>query len=109
MDLQHNFGIRVRELRERLGLTQAELAKRCGLGFSMQRIGEIERGNTNCTLETIAALSRGLGCEAIDLFLFRSRSGRRSLSLPDARLMDLWHGADADQKSKILRILGELL
>ncbi len=32
MDIQKQFGARVRELRARADLTQAELAKRCGQG-----------------------------------------------------------------------------
>lgn len=109
MDLKREFGKRVRELRIRLGLTQNELAQRCGGKFAMQRVGEIERGHMNCTLETVRGLCRGLGCEPLDLFLFGpSRTGRK-VTLPDVRLMDLWQAADEKTKAKILRILAELL
>lgn len=109
MDIQREFGKRVRELRTRLGLTQNELAQRCGGKFAMQRVGEIERGHMNCTLQTIRALCRGLGCEALDLFLFGSFRAGRKLTLPDTRLMDLWQAADEKAKAKVLRILAELL
>lgn len=109
MDLQREFGKRVRELRERLGLTQKQLAIRCGGKFAMQRVGEIERGHMNCTLQTVRALCRGLGCEPLDLFLFGPIKAGRKLALPDARLMDLWSAADEKVKAKMLRVLAELM
>ncbi len=71
MDIQKAFGRRVRELRRRAGLTQAELAARSGRNIEMQRIGEIERGESNCTLRTIERLAKGLRCEPAELLLFR--------------------------------------
>jgi transcriptional regulator with XRE-family HTH domain len=107
--LQHEFGARLRELRHRAELKQRELAERCGKGFATQRIGQIERGEMNCTLATIAALCRGLACEPIDLFLFPSTQGSADVSLPDTRLADLWRAADDDTKAKLVRVLKELL
>ncbi|MFO0838350.1 MAG: helix-turn-helix transcriptional regulator [Phycisphaerae bacterium] len=107
--LQREFGARVRELRLRANLKQRELASRCGKGFAMQRIGQIERGEMNCTLQTIAALCRGLRCEPIDLFLFPATRGGGEIALPNARLTDLWKAADEQKKAKLLRVLGELL
>lgn len=109
MDLQREFGKRVRELRMRAGLTQKELAERCGGKFAMQRVGEIERGHMNCTLVTVRALCRGLACEPLDLFLFGPLKAGRKVALPDTRLMDLWRAADDAKKSKILRVLAELV
>lgn len=109
MDIQREFGRRVRDLRVRLGLTQKELADRCGGKFAMQRVGEIERGHMNCTLQTVRALCRGLGCEPLDLFLFGPVKSGRKLVLPDTRLMDLWSAADDKIKAKMLRVLAELL
>ncbi|MBK8916287.1 MAG: helix-turn-helix transcriptional regulator [Phycisphaerales bacterium] len=84
--LQRDFGARVRELRLRANLKQRELAERCGKGFAMQRVGQIERGEMNCTLATIAALCRGLRCDPIELFLFPGISTLTDISLEDARL-----------------------
>lgn len=75
----------------------------------MQRIGEIERGEANCTLQTVAALARGLGCEPAELFLFSSAAVGKHASLADARLRDLWNAADPERRNKIVRILSELL
>ena len=71
MEIQKAFGKRVRELRKRAGLTQAELAARSGSSIEMQRVGEIERGERNCTLQTVSKLAKGLRCEAAELLLFR--------------------------------------
>lgn len=109
MDLQREFGRRVRELRTRRGLTQKQLGQKCGETFATQRIGEIERGNMNVTLQTIAGLCRGLRCEPLELFLFGPGAAGRKVSLPDARLADLWAAADEPKKAKLLRVLRELL
>ncbi len=109
MDIQRQFGARVRELRTRAGLAQAELADRCGQGVEMQRIGETERGEQNCTLKTIQRLAKGLKCEPAELFLFSPQQVGRAMSVVDARLLDLWKAADDEGKKKAIRILSELL
>ncbi len=109
MDIQKQFGARVRELRARAGFTQAELAQRCGQSVEMQRNGEIERGEQNCTLKTVQRLAKGLGCEPAELFLFSPQEVADSMSLLDARIVDLWKAADDEGKKKAIRILSELL
>lgn len=109
MNLQREFGARVKELRGRAGLTQRELAAKCGGGFVLQRIGEIERGEANCTLQTIAMLCKGLRCEPIDLFLYRAAKTDQPPALPNRRLLDLWVAADDRTKARILRLLEEFL
>jgi transcriptional regulator with XRE-family HTH domain len=64
------FGLRVRELRERKGWTQEELAARCHRHWTY--IGGIERGERNPTLRVISDLARALGVPIRDLFLERS-------------------------------------
>ncbi len=109
MTIQEKFGNRVRELRKRSGLTQADLASKCGKTIEMQRVGEIERGERNCTLETIEKVAKALRVEPAELFLFRPQQLGRAMSLLDARLVDLWKGADDKQKEKAVRILSEIL
>lgn len=108
-NLQTEFGARVRELRLRAGLKQRELAEKCGKGFAMQRIGQIERGEMNCTLQTVASLAVGLRCDPIELFLFPATKSVADLSISNARLGDLWRASNEELKQKILRVLGELL
>lgn len=53
------FGLRVRESRLSKGISQEQLAERCGLHRTF--IGRIERGETNLTLLNIHKVARGLG------------------------------------------------
>ena len=53
------FGQIVRRSRKRLGLSQEELAERCGL--HRNAIGLIERGERSPNIETLIAIAKGLG------------------------------------------------
>jgi len=57
-DLRAAFGYRVRELRQRLGLSQERLAERAGLHFTY--ISGIERGRRNPGLNILARLAKAL-------------------------------------------------
>ncbi len=109
MDTQEAFGIRLRELRKRANLTQNELANRVGHGFVMQRIGELERGESNCTLQTIERLADGLRCEPAELFLFGPHSLNQPISILDPRIIEIWENADYEAKRRILRVVSELV
>ena len=54
------FGLNVRRLRLKKGLSQVDLAKRAGL--SANYIGTLERGVQNPSLKTLERLAKGLGC-----------------------------------------------
>jgi transcriptional regulator with XRE-family HTH domain len=55
----HRFGTRVREERERLGISQEELANRAGLHRTY--LSGIERGERNLGLINLLRLARALG------------------------------------------------
>jgi transcriptional regulator with XRE-family HTH domain len=57
-DLRGALGQRVMELRERLGLSQEQLAERAGLHVTY--ISGIERGQRNPGLNNLASLARAL-------------------------------------------------
>lgn len=59
--IQAEFGRRVRKRRESLHLTMEELGHRSGLHWTF--VGQVERGERNPTLITIARLAKGLGCD----------------------------------------------
>lgn len=59
------LGVNVYRLRSAAGWTQKELARRAGA--RQPRIAEIERGDANPRLETLATLARALGVEVADL------------------------------------------
>lgn len=64
--INQEFGFRVAETRRSLGMSQEELAFRCGVHRTY--IGAIERGEKSPTLNTIERLAKGLNINIIDLF-----------------------------------------
>ena len=54
------FGLNVRRLRLKNGLSQTALAKKAGL--SSNYIGTLERGVQNPSLKTLEKVAKGLGC-----------------------------------------------
>jgi len=59
------FGERLREVRLSRGLTQGELAERCGT--SIAAISHIERGTKVPTLTTVVRLADALECSVTSL------------------------------------------
>jgi len=53
------FALQLRWMRDKHGLTQAQLAKRAGV--SQQQIAKLESPNANPTLQTIKAIAQALG------------------------------------------------
>lgn len=62
---QRLLGERVRERREKRGLTQEELAHRAGLHRTYMT--HVETGRVNPALETLARLALALECDVADL------------------------------------------
>jgi XRE family transcriptional regulator, regulator of sulfur utilization len=60
------FGKRVRELREKLGMTQEELAHRAHRHRNY--ISLLERGHRGVSLDTILAVAKALGVKPAKLF-----------------------------------------
>lgn len=55
------LGKRIRELREEVGLTQVELAKKAKVSRSM--LSMIEEGNQNSSIDTLDRIAKALGKE----------------------------------------------
>ena len=74
--VQEEFGARIRELRERRGWTQEELANAAGRHWTY--IGGIERGERNVTLQVVADVASALGVDIWELFrgLGKERTNR---------------------------------
>jgi transcriptional regulator with XRE-family HTH domain len=60
------LGLRVRELRQRLGKSQETLAHDAGLHWTY--VGQIERGLRNVTYKNLRRLARGLQVDIAELF-----------------------------------------
>ena len=65
-DVRRRFGARIRYLRLRLGLSQEELAGRCGLDRTY--VGGIERAERNPSLKNIARMASALRVPISSLF-----------------------------------------
>ena len=68
---RQNFGTTFRKIRKSKGLNQDQVAERAGLSTSY--ISDVERGSANPKLDTIEALAKGIGVDAIVLFDFEKR------------------------------------
>jgi transcriptional regulator with XRE-family HTH domain len=55
----------LRKLRQEIGISQEELAEKCGLHRTY--IGSIERSERNITLQTLEKLAVSLGVSPLDL------------------------------------------
>ena len=63
--IQQKVGAQIRALRKQKGWSQDVFADRSGLHRA--HIGEIERGESNVTLQTLKILADTLGCRIVDL------------------------------------------
>jgi transcriptional regulator with XRE-family HTH domain len=69
--LRMDFGRRLREARQRAGLSQAQVAERAGI--KQTHVSRVERGHRNLTLDTIEALAQAVGCAVSIVLMPRTR------------------------------------
>lgn len=65
INVKKEMGQRIRLIRQRKGMTQGDMAKRCALHWTY--IGGLERGERNPTLTTLHRVAEGLGVTVLDL------------------------------------------
>jgi transcriptional regulator with XRE-family HTH domain len=97
------FGRRVRELREREGLTQDRLAKLSGMHASV--IGRFERGKHDPQLSSVLSIARGLGVSPGELLdtLADTTQGREQSprsSTPGPAFPERWPTSGRSTSSK---------
>ncbi len=65
MDIPEQLGARIRFLRKKRGMTQAQLAA----ASSQQRpyLGELERGKFSARIDTLSLIAKGLGVTLAEL------------------------------------------
>lgn len=83
-------GARIRELRQKAGLTINELADQTGMHFNT--VGRIERGDSEANIEQQLLISRVLNVQPSDLACFRMAEGHHqgaSLEDGDFALIDM--------------------
>jgi transcriptional regulator with XRE-family HTH domain len=70
-DIRARLGANVRDLRVRRRLTQEALGERAGLSYKF--IGEVERGLTNASVDSLTRIADALEADVADLFARGSR------------------------------------
>lgn len=92
MDIKRAAGRRIKVVRQRSGLTQDQLAEKVDL--SPKYISGIERGVENPTMDILIRLSKVLGVELYDFFLFgESEESEKALRKGMEKML-----READQK-----------
>lgn len=66
INIRHQFGARIKELRAATGLSQEAFADKCG--FARSYMSRIERGGANPSIDAIEVLAVALGVQIRDLF-----------------------------------------
>ena len=79
------FGQRIKEQRNRMGLTQEELALRLNIGHV--HMNKIERGRRGCSIDIILELSEVFGVSA-DYLLTGKKAGDESIRDSVENIMD---------------------
>jgi transcriptional regulator with XRE-family HTH domain len=64
-DIQKNFGKKVRMLRNKLGISQGEVAATCNLHWTY--ISSVERGQRNVSIINIFKIANALNCSPSSL------------------------------------------
>jgi len=62
------LGVKIKSLRQHLGLTQAQVAEK--ICTSLKHFGELERGRGNPSLKTLKAVAHVLDVQIFELFYF---------------------------------------
>ena len=85
-DIKCLVGKRVRALRKERGLTQEGLGWRAELHYTY--IGAVERGEKNCSIETLDKISKALSINIYDLFTVSSSEelSRASIDVTESDL-----------------------
>lgn len=101
--LKRQVGVMVRHHRERVGLTQSELADRADK--SLETIGRIERGAVAPSFETLADFSRVLDVPVREFFGAGSYAAAAGRSDALVRLVDRVSGLDNDDLDWVDRLV----
>lgn len=97
------LGRRIREIRKIKGLTQEALGERAKLSYKF--IGELERGNVNVSMDSLASIARALEMEVGDLF--RKRKGA-VLKVTEKSPLSKLSSQDVQNIKKALKLLNKV-
>lgn len=104
-DIRRKLGQRIRELRKSAGITQEELGEKSSLSYKF--IGELERGQVNVSIDSIARIAEALGVKIGDLFSKEKIPVQKILIKEESPLSKL-SSQDLQLIKKALRILNRI-
>lgn len=76
MDIKRQFGLAVRRLRDREGISQEAFASRLE-GVDQAYISRVETGQVNLSLESVQAIAEALDVDPAELFAKPPAAARR--------------------------------
>ncbi len=100
IDRKKLFGIRIKELRKKRGLTQENLSEK--MDISTNYVSSTERGTENPTFDVLIKYAIALNVEMWELFDFQHQAGLRELK---AELNNLLKEVDNENLRLITRLI----
>ncbi len=104
MDLKQMIGARIKDIRNKQGITQEQLSER--VGINTKYLSSIERGKENPTLNTLLKLTQSLDVNLDEMFSnlqIEDPAKRKSL------IISLLDEADDEQLKLVYKILSAVI
>lgn len=103
MDARQLLGLRIKRIRTELGLSQEELAYRCGMHAS--HIGFLERGQRNPTLDTLERVALGLNITLSEMLDYEKEPESVSYDEVTNKLVSHILALTPEKKKQVLAII----
>lgn len=96
-----NLGKKLQEHRKAKGITQAEMAKACGL--SKNYISAVERGINNCSAKTLITYATKLGISLDELI------GKEKKNNVNPELLEKLHSMSIKEQKELIKIIDKMI
>lgn len=103
MDARQLLGDRIKTIRLQMGLSQEEMAFRCGMQTS--HIGFLERGQRNPTLDTLERIALGLGVPLSELLDYEGEPKVQTYDMMTNKILSLVLPLEPAQKKQVHAII----
>jgi transcriptional regulator with XRE-family HTH domain len=103
-DIDTKIGASVRDRREALGVTQAQLGQSVGVTF--QQIQKYERGTNRISAAALLRIADALACSVADLYGDPDPAGT---SMSERAILKLWQQLREPQRDAVVAMIREFL
>jgi transcriptional regulator with XRE-family HTH domain len=100
-DIKKKFGVKLFQLRNEIGITQAELAEKANL--SIDSISRIERGDRAPSFESLERIAAALGVDPLQMLNFEGKE-LRALAECSPEVLELWKLLRGEKPKQIKKI-----